>query len=211
MNRMNKTNSVYEIQQYEIEILECIKLFKHVKDQTTLSKLQGLLADYELELYDLARDIRPTYQHKLDQFKAEYELLKLQVKSVNTCDSTNFIEIESMPPSEVLNFGAKIQKTDLQLLHHDLELLENASSVGIQTLTNLDTQREYLEMTTINLDGLDSNITRAKKSLVKFIKQTGRDKCIWIIILLIIGAIIFIVTWTTTHHSPVFNTTMSGI
>src|SRR3989338_3850396 len=137
MNRMNKTNSVYEIQQYEIEILECIKLFKHVKDQATLSKLQGLLANYELELYDLARDIRPVYQHKFDKFKAEYELLKLQVNS-------NFIEIESMPLHEILQIGSKIQKTDLQLLHLDLELLESATSVGIQTLTNLDTQREIL-------------------------------------------------------------------
>jgi len=89
--------------------------------------------------------------------------------------------------------GAAVQADTKSSLERTLGVVADARDLGVATAAKLENQNKQMAGMLDDLASIDSTMERANKTLKRIARKMGTDKCLWVVIFLVLVAIIWII------------------
>jgi len=95
--------------------------------------------------------------------------------------------------SGMMAYGSAVQADTKSSLDRTLGVVADARDLGAATAAKLEKQNVQMAGMLDNLASIDNTLVRANKTIRRIARKMGTDKCLWVMILLVVGVIIWII------------------
>eukprot|EP00274_Cyanoptyche_gloeocystis_P000200 CAMPEP_0196662968 /NCGR_PEP_ID=MMETSP1086-20130531/51060_1 /TAXON_ID=77921 /ORGANISM="Cyanoptyche gloeocystis , Strain SAG4.97" /LENGTH=304 /DNA_ID=CAMNT_0041998609 /DNA_START=104 /DNA_END=1015 /DNA_ORIENTATION=+ len=112
---------------------------------------------------------------------------------------------DSLTAQELISVGEKVQDRTKGKTKNILRLVEESKQVGTATNEKLKQQTEQIKKISDDVDQIESNLKRADKIIRSMLRGVVTDKIAIALMVLILGAVIFLIAWKVTHKNANLN------
>ncbi|KAA6378986.1 MAG: hypothetical protein EZS28_025486 [Streblomastix strix] len=142
-------------------------------------------------------DLKKRFEIKKAQFKQKKEQGKQEGDNYAPESSEQpMVPVEQMSEEQKLNHGKKINKKAEQSLQRTVQMSSDAVATAGDTALTLQAQTEQMLRIQSQLDSMDSDLDRAKKTLQKIVRRLMTDKLLVVLLLIIVIAIVGVLIYS---------------
>jgi len=171
-----------------------------LKDQVV--EFQTAMDGFKIELKSQQPSDKRVYKAKLKQHKQNLEDMKNQIEWKQT-DSVRKDLVGDHQPKVVdydsgaglMKHGLEVQQESKDSLARSVQTVHQTLAVGKETANKLDQQTQQMANMIDNLDDIGSTLDRSKKIIRDIARRVATDKYMWVLIVLVFGAIVFIIIY----------------
>jgi len=99
----------------------------------------------------------------------------------------------------LINHGKEVLDESKQSLARSVGAMQDSLALGRDTAAKLQNQTDQIVRIHDNLEAIDDALERSKRIMTRMARRVATDKCMWILALLVIAAIIAIVVYKTKN------------
>ena len=202
----------------EIEMLELRmnNIISELDGCTNVTKFRILISEYENH-YDTAQitireavsepDIIDEWKTKLRKHRSNIKDLKQELRNLQKAELINNSSSSRNNSSDLssvegyIEHGTKIMEKSKDSLYRTIKVIGETQEIGVEVNQKLEMQTEKIGAMNDNIDSIDSTLNRSTKILKRMARKMASDRYIWVVILIVLGAIAFIILWPKFKHT----------
>jgi novel plant SNARE len=109
---------------------------------------------------------------------------------------------EQMTTQQLISTGRKTMSETEKSIQRSARVVEDTIAIGQQTAAMLGEQTHQMEKVVNDLDEIQFSMKKAKKLIGDITRSMATDKCILMILMLIVGGIVVVVLCPHPRHHP---------
>ncbi len=130
------------------------------------------------------------YKEQLTRFKElQSEHNKKELLDGHAEVKTDDMETED----QLMKYGEKVQNATMDGLNRIQGVIEETKIIGIDIVTKTDQQLEDMAKIHDNLEDIESVMARSMKIIKRIGRKLATDKCVWVVLILIVIGIIALI------------------
>jgi len=152
-----------------------------------------------------------THKNNLRELKNEFEWKKQQVDREQlmgdhkTSDAVDFTTADGL-----MKHGMDVQDKSTKSLQRTINVIEEAKTVGNETVTKLNEQTEKIEGMYDKLESIESTLARSTAIIKRMARKMATDKYIWVMVFLVMAAIVIIIVLQKINDNSSSSTASSS-